>query len=71
MAAASPELRAAGGDLAALHQEITRLPAKYRTPIILCYLEGMTHEQAASELDWPVGTVRGRLGRRATCCEPA
>jgi RNA polymerase sigma factor (sigma-70 family) len=48
---------------AALHQEITRLPAKYRAPIVLCYLEGMTHDQAASELGWPVGTVRGRLAR--------
>ena len=47
----------------ALHQEIERLPAKYRAPIVLCYLEGMTHDQAATELGWPVGTVRGRLAR--------
>jgi RNA polymerase sigma factor (sigma-70 family) len=46
-----------------LHGEIERLPAKYRAPIVLCYLEGGTHEQAASELGWPVGTVRGRLAR--------
>ena len=38
-------------------------PAKYRAPIVLCYLEGMTHDQAAVELGWPVGTVRGRLAR--------
>jgi WD40 repeat protein len=46
-----------------LHDEIERLPAKYRAPIVLCYLEGMTHDQAAVELGWPVGTVRGRLSR--------
>jgi RNA polymerase sigma factor (sigma-70 family) len=48
---------------AVLHQEITRLPEKYRAPIGLCYLEGMTHDQAAHALGWPVGTVRGRLAR--------
>jgi len=52
------------GDLTpVLHQEIDRLPAKYRAPIVLCYLEGMTHELAASNLGWPIGTVRGRLSR--------
>ena len=64
MAAPSAEPGEDRADLAAaLHQEITRLPAKYRAPIVLCYLEGMTHDQAASELGWPVGTVRGRLAR--------
>jgi RNA polymerase sigma factor (sigma-70 family) len=49
--------------LAILHQEIDRLPPKYRLPIVLCYLEGMTHDSAATQLHWPVGTVRGRLAR--------
>ncbi len=46
-----------------LHQEIDRLPEKYRQPIVLCYFEGLTHDDAAARLCWPVGTVRGRLAR--------
>jgi RNA polymerase sigma factor (sigma-70 family) len=46
-----------------LHAEIERLQAKYRVPIVLCHLEGLTHEQAAARLGWPVGTVRSRLAR--------
>jgi RNA polymerase sigma factor (sigma-70 family) len=51
-------------DLASvLHEELDRLPDKYRTPIVLCYFEGLSHEQAARQLLWPVGTVRSRLAR--------
>jgi RNA polymerase sigma factor (sigma-70 family) len=46
-----------------LHEELDRLPERYRAPIVLCYLEGLTHEQAAKQLRWPVGTVRSRLAR--------
>jgi RNA polymerase sigma factor (sigma-70 family) len=48
---------------AIVHEEANRLPQKYRLPIVLCYLEGLTHEQAAEQLGWPVGTVRSRLAR--------
>jgi RNA polymerase sigma factor (sigma-70 family) len=47
----------------ALHEEVARLPAKYRAPVVLCYLEGLTHDEAAQQLRCPVGTVRSRLSR--------
>jgi RNA polymerase sigma-70 factor (ECF subfamily) len=46
-----------------LHEEVNRLPAKYRTPVLLCYWEGQTNEQAAAQLGWPLGTVKIRLTR--------
>jgi RNA polymerase sigma factor (sigma-70 family) len=47
----------------AIHEELAGLPERLRAPMVLCYLEGMTHEQAARQLACPVGTVRSRLAR--------
>jgi RNA polymerase sigma factor (sigma-70 family) len=46
-----------------LHDEVRRLPEKYRVPVLVCYFEGLTHEQASARLGWPIGTVKGRLAR--------
>ena len=46
-----------------LHEELGRLPTKYRAALILCDLEALTRDQAAAQLGWPAGTVAGRLAR--------
>lgn len=46
-----------------LHEEVGRLPERYRKAVLLCDLEGLTHEAAASYLGWPVGTVKSRQAR--------
>ncbi|WP_406698045.1 RNA polymerase sigma factor [Singulisphaera sp. Ch08] len=53
---------------AALHEELDRIPATYRVAFVACYLEGLTHEEAANRLHWPVGTVRSRLARGGVWC---
>lgn len=47
----------------ALNQAIQSLPEKYRTPLILCDIEGKTRNQAAYELGWAAGSVGSRLFR--------
>ena len=46
-----------------LDQELARLPEKYRQPLILVYLDGISHEQAAQLMRCAVGTVRSRMAR--------
>jgi len=47
----------------ALHEEVSRLPERYRVPVVLCDLEGLTYEEAARRLRCPVGTIGVRLRR--------
>lgn len=47
----------------AIHQEIARLPEKFRFPVVLCYLEGKTYDEAALQLRLTEGAIRGRLAR--------
>lgn len=46
-----------------LDEGLTHLPEKYRVPIILCDLEGLTIEQTARQIGCPAGTVASRLSR--------
>jgi RNA polymerase sigma factor (sigma-70 family) len=48
---------------AIVHEELARLPEPFRAAVVLCLVEGLTHEQAARRLGWPVGTVESRLAR--------
>lgn len=43
--------------------ELGHLPDKYRAPLVLCYLEGQTTEEAAANLNCPVGTFKSRLAK--------
>jgi RNA polymerase sigma factor (sigma-70 family) len=47
----------------ALHREVKRLPRAFRLPVVLCYFEGLSPDEAARRLRWPAGTVRSRLAR--------
>jgi RNA polymerase sigma factor (sigma-70 family) len=49
--------------LEVLHQELDRLPEKYRAAVVLCHLEGRTHAEAARLLKCPISTVSIRVAR--------
>ena len=53
-----PSLRDA---LAALDEELVRLPPKYRRPLTACYLLDRTQDEAAADLGLSVSTVKRRL----------
>lgn len=49
--------------LGILDQELNRLPDPFRAPLVLCYLEGRTQDEAARQLGWSLNTLRRRLER--------
>ena len=65
--AATPEDQARDGPppvlIPEVQEEVDRLPERYRAPIVLCYFEGLSHEEAAGRLRVPIGTVKVRLMR--------
>jgi Sigma-70, region 4 len=68
MQMARPEAQQAPDDLwhelrPLIDQELSRIPEKYRAPVVLCDLQGQTRKQAAQQLGCPEGTVSGRLAR--------
>jgi RNA polymerase sigma factor (sigma-70 family) len=64
LAAAEPAAESVWQELRPyLDAEVQRLPEKYRVPVVLCYLEGKTHQEAAHLLGCPRETVSTRLAR--------
>jgi RNA polymerase sigma factor (sigma-70 family) len=69
----APSVRAAEADPLAtisgrelvqvIDEELARLPDKYRVPVLLCCVRGLSREQVAEQLGWSEGTVKGRLER--------
>jgi hypothetical protein len=59
-----PTREAAWEDLReVLDDEVRRLPNKFRAPLVLCYLQDLTREEAAARLGWSPGAVKGMLER--------
>jgi RNA polymerase sigma factor (sigma-70 family) len=48
---------------AILHEELARLPARLRAPLVHCFLESATQDEAARELGWSLSTLKRRLAR--------
>jgi RNA polymerase sigma factor (sigma-70 family) len=64
VASSAPQSEVDWHDLRAwLDEELERLPHKYRAPLVLCYLDGLTNEEAARRLGWPTGSISYRLAR--------
>lgn len=50
-------------DQSSLDEELSRLPDKYRLPLFLCCVEGLSRDEAARKLGWSPGALKGRLER--------
>src|SRR5262245_41985107 len=51
----------------ALDEELQHLPERLRAPLVLCYLSGLTRDEAARELGWSLGTLKRRLDEGRRC----
>ena len=58
---AKSEIR--GDDDGLVHDEVRPASGRHRAVLVLCDLEGLTHEEAAQRLGWPTGTVKSRQTR--------
>jgi RNA polymerase sigma factor (sigma-70 family) len=47
--------------LSVLDEELQHLSDNHRTPLLLCYLQGLTQDEAARQLGWSLRTLRRRL----------
>lgn len=48
---------------AAIDEELAKLPERLRSPLVLCYLQGRTRDEAARSLGWTLATLKRRLER--------
>jgi RNA polymerase sigma factor (sigma-70 family) len=63
---AAPSPTAAADWLPLLDREVAGLPAKYRLPVLLCDLHGLSRVDAARQLEIREGTLSSRLARART-----
>jgi RNA polymerase sigma factor (sigma-70 family) len=60
----NPTARASLSELGALlDEELQRLPAACRDALLLCHMQGLSNTEAARQLGWPLGTLKGRVQR--------
>ncbi len=52
-----------GEEFEVLHEEVSQLPDRYRVPVVLCEMEGLTYQEAAQRMRCPVNTIGVRLKR--------
>jgi RNA polymerase sigma factor (sigma-70 family) len=46
-----------------VHDALARLPQRFRLPVVLCDLQGLSYDAAAAQLQWTHAAVRSRLAR--------
>lgn len=46
-----------------MSERVSKIPEKYRTPLLLFYVEGMAYQEISNALEIPIGTVMSRISR--------